>query len=180
MVREKRSRMATPTGRPNGRPPKPTEIKRALGNPGHRPLPEAPSVGEGLEAANGIPQAPVLGKDGLELWNHVWTAGKKWLSPTSDLSIIVMLCQAQDEAEQIRRALAVGEIRRYYVLPNGQQVSHPLVNQLKDLRSQITAWLSALGFSPTDRARLGLAEIRQVDVLDELERRRVERKKIAN
>jgi P27 family predicted phage terminase small subunit len=168
--------MVSPTGRPNGRPSKPTEIKRALGNPGHRQLPDAPTVGEGLEAVRDIPEAPTLGNDGLELWNQLWTAGKKWLSPQSDLSIIVMLCQAQDEAEQIRRALAVGEIRRFYVLPNGQQVTHPLVNQLKDLRTQMTAWLSALGFSPTDRARLGLAEVRQVDVLDELERRRSERR----
>jgi P27 family predicted phage terminase small subunit len=163
------------TGRPNGRPPKPTEVKRILGNPGKRPLPEAPTVGEGLPAADRIPQAPALGQDGLALWNQVWSAGQKWLSTTSDYSMTVMLCQAHDEAEQIRRALAVGEIRRFYVLPNGQQVTHPMVNQLKDLRTQITAWLSSLGFSPTDRARLGLTEVRQTDALDELERRRSER-----
>ena len=165
------------TGRPNGRPPKPTEVKRMLGNPGKRSLPDAPAVGEGLPAADKIPTAPPLGKDGLSLWDQVWSAGQKWLSTTSDFSMIVMLCQAQDEAEQIRRALAVGEIRRFYVLPNGQQVTHPMVNQLKDLRTQITAWLSSLGFSPTDRARLGLTEVRQSDALDELERRRSERLK---
>ena len=165
------------TGRPNGRPPKPTEVKRLLGNPGKRPLPEAPMVGEGLPAADHIPAPPPLGQDGLELWGLVWSAGQKWLSVTSDYSMAVMLCQAHDEAEQIRRALAVGEIRRFYVLPNGQQVTHPIVNQLKDLRTQITAWLSSLGFSPTDRARLGLSEVRQTDALDELERRRAERLK---
>jgi phage terminase small subunit len=91
------------------------------------------------------------------------------------MAMIVMMCQAQDEAEDIRRAMRVGDIPRYYVLANGQQVTHPLVNQLKDLRTQITGWLAALGFSPTDRARLGLTEVRQSDALDELERRRQDR-----
>lgn len=165
------------TGRPNGRPPKPTEVKRMLGNPGKRPLPDAPDVGEGLPSASTIPTPPPLGKDGIGLWDQVWSAGQKWLSPKSDYSMTLMLCQAHDEAEQIRRALAVGEVRRFYVLPNGQQVTHPMVNQLKDLRTQITAWLSSLGFSPTDRARLGLTEVRENDALDELERRRTERMK---
>jgi P27 family predicted phage terminase small subunit len=111
------------------------------------------------------------------MWETVWTAGKKWLSPDSDRSMIVMLCQAQDESEEIRRAMQVGDIRRFYVLANGQQVTHPLVNQLKDLRTQMTGWLAALGFSPTDRARLGLTEVRQSESLDELQRRRDERAK---
>lgn len=169
---------STPTGRPNGRPPKPTEQKRAIGNPGHRPLPEAPKVGEGLRAAETIPTPPSLGLDGVELWNEIWTAGKGWLSPEADQHFVVMLCQAQDEASILRRSLDLGEVKRFYVLPNGQQVTHPYVKQLQDLRVQMTGWLSSLGFSPTDRARLGLAEVRPTDALDELERRRNERKRV--
>jgi hypothetical protein len=90
-----------------------------------------------------------------------------------------MLCQAQDESEEIRRVLAIGEEKRYYVLSNGQQVTSPLVKQLKELRVQMTGWLAALGYSPTDRARLGVGEVRQTDALDELERRRQERRKKA-
>lgn len=167
--------MAT-TGRPVGRPPKPTEVKRALGNPGKRPLPDAPTPGQGLPAVTSIPPAPPLGFDGLELWNRIWTTGKAWLSPQADYPLVVMLCQAQDEAEEIRRVLAVGEEKRFYVLSNGQQVTSPLVKQLKELRVQITGWLAALGLSPTDRARLGLGEVRPADALDELERRRQERR----
>jgi P27 family predicted phage terminase small subunit len=166
--------MAT-TGRPTGRPPKPTEIKRALGNPGHRALPDAPGPGEGLDPARNIPEPPTLGQDGLELWNTIWTAGQKWLSPEADTPMIYMLCQAKDESEEIRRAMSIGDIKRFYILGNGQQVTHPLVNQLKDLRLQMTGWLAALGFSPTDRARLGLTEVRDSAALDELQRRREER-----
>lgn len=170
--------MAT-TGRPVGRPPKPTEVKRALGNPGKRPLPDAPTPGTGLPAVTSVPTPPPLGYDGLELWNRVWSNGKAWLSPQVDYPLVAMLCQAQDEAEEIRRVLAVGEEKRYYVLPNGQQVTSPLVKQLKELRVQITGWLAALGLSPTDRARLGIGEVRHEDALDELERRRRERR-VAN
>lgn len=164
------------TGRPNGRPPKPVEVKRATGNPGHRPLPPAPSYSAALATDALVPTPPPLGEDGREMWFHVWSAGKSWLSPDSDYTIVTLLCQAQDEMQEIRRALSLGEVPRFYVLSNGQHVTHPLVNQLKDLRTQTTAWLAALGFSPSDRARLGLAEVRIRDELDELQRRREERR----
>lgn len=163
------------TGRPTGRPSKPVEQKRAAGNPGQRALPVAPLPGEGLSSAGDIPLPPPLGVDGVELWAHVWDAGKSWLSPDSDRTIITLLCQAQDEAEEIRQLIQSGEVSRYYVTSNGQMVTHPLVTQLANLRTQMTAWLAAIGFSPSDRSRLGLAEVRVRNELDELERRRAER-----
>lgn len=163
------------TGRPQGRPPKPVEQKRALGNPGKRTLPNAPTPGSGLPAVSDLPPAPPLGIDGTDLWNQIWSAGRTWLSPSSDQQIVKMLCQALDEHEHMRRALSIGEVPRFYALPNGSYVSHPYVSQIKECRAQMTAWLSALGFSPTDRARLGVGEVRQIDALDELEMRRRER-----
>lgn len=163
------------TGRPSGRPAKPLEVKRALGNPGQRVLPDAPGLGEGLAGVDALPSVPVLGVDGEILWAHVWQAGKSWLSPDSDQTIITLLCQAQDEHEEIRRLLWSGEIERYYTTANGQMVTHPLVTQLANLRTQMTAWLAALGFSPADRSRLGLAEVRVRDEMDELMKRRNDR-----
>ena len=163
------------TGRPSGRPAKPLEVKRALGNPGQRPLPDAPLPGEGLEGVSTIPTAPELGEAGLELWYHVWTAGRTWLAPESDRTIVTLLCQAQDEAAEIRDIIASGQEPRFYTTANGQMVTHPLVTQLANLRTQMTAWLAAIGFSPADRSRLGLAEVRVRDELDELQRRRNER-----
>lgn len=168
------------TGRPKGRPAKPTEQHRALGNPSHKALPNAPMPGQGLPAASDVPTAPALGVDGLELWVQVWSAGRSWLSPESDYEIVTMLCHAKDESEECRRLLSIGEVPRYYILPNGSYVTHPVVTQLKDLRTQMTSWLAALGFSPADRARLGVGEVRQGDVLDELEKRRNERRAVAN
>jgi hypothetical protein len=62
-----------------------------------------------------------------------------------------------------------------YVHANGSPVTTPWVTQLKELRVQMTAWLAAIGFSPADRARLGLAEVRVRDELDDLKKRRDER-----
>jgi P27 family predicted phage terminase small subunit len=86
-----------------------------------------------------------------------------------------MLCEAHDEHEEIRRQLSTGVVDRYYTTANGQMVTHPLVTQLANLRQQMTAWMAAIGFSPADRSRLGLAEVRVRDELDDLAKKRVER-----
>lgn len=161
------------TGRPVGRPAKPVEQHRLAGNPSKKQLPDAPLPGQGLQGAQGVPVPPPLGEAGLALWNHVWQAGRSWLSPASDVTIVTLLCEAQDDYALIRDLLNTGTEPRYYVTANGQVVTHPLVVQLQNLRSQMTAWLSAIGFSPSDRSRLGLAEVRVRDDLDELSQRRV-------
>lgn len=164
------------TGRPNGRPPKPVERHRAAGT--GRNLPDAPGPGEGLtgQPASSLPNPPKsLGTRGLELWDHVWTAGRSWLSPESDRTIVTMLCNAFDEHEDIREKLNSGEYARVYVHANGSPVTTPWVTQLKELRAQLTTWLSQIGFSPSDRSRLGLAEVRVRDELDELSQKRAVR-----
>ncbi|CAB4152650.1 sm_term_P27, putative phage terminase, small subunit, P27 family [uncultured Caudovirales phage] len=167
--------MAT-TGRPMGRPAKPVEAQRALGNPGHKPLPAAPMPGQGIEGLSGIPTPPMtLLEPGIELWNHTWEAGRQWLAPAADRTTITLLCEAFDEYSEIRKAFATGLAERTYVTSNGSIVTHPYIGQMKELRVQMTAWLSSLGFSPADRARLGLSEVRVRDELDDLQRRRQER-----
>lgn len=163
------------TGRPSGRPAKPIEQHRLAGNPSKKQLPDAPAPGEGLAGVHGVPAAPELGEAGLALWEHVWVAGRTWLSPESDRTIVTLLCEAQDDYALIRDGINSGEIDRFYITANGQMVTHPLVVQLQQLRTQMTAWLAAIGFSPADRSRLGLAEVRVRDELDELLSRRVRR-----
>ena len=164
------------TGRPAGRPAKPVEVHRATGNPSKKVLPPAPMPGQGLVSTVGIPTPPDdLFDDGLSLWNYIWEAGRTWLSPDSDYLIVRRLCEAEDEYQQIRRAIWDGTIRRYYEVANGQLVSHPIVGQYEKLRVQMTAWMAAIGFSPSDRARLGLAEVRVRNELDELAERRANR-----
>lgn len=161
------------TGRPKGQPAIPLERRRATGQVND--LPDAPLPGEGLTGGE-VPNAPeTLNEHGLALWEHVWNAGKQWLAVESDRTIISLLCHAHQEAEELRLGLENGTHQRVYVHANGSPVTTPWVTQLKELRVQMTAWLAAIGFSPSDRSRLGLAEVRVRDELDDLKRRRDDR-----
>ncbi len=171
--------MATRTGRPNGRPPKPTERKRAAGNPGKRAMPAAPGHGEGLDAvpSQAVPRAPEkLGPTGRAWWRKIWAGGRSWLSPDVDGLIIEQLCRALDEAAALRRGIEAGEIPRWTESATGRYFTHPSVKRLEALDAQIMAKASDLGFTPAARARLGLAEVRVRDELDELGRKRDERR----
>jgi P27 family predicted phage terminase small subunit len=160
------------TGRPTGRPPKPAERHRTAGT--GRDLPPAPFAGEGLVGGI-VPDPPeTLGDKGLEMWNHVWVAGKSWLAIESDRTIVTLLCHAFDEHEDLRIGLSDGTYQRVYIHANGSPVTTPYVTQLKELRTQMTSWLSAIGFTPADRSRLGLAEVRVRDEIDELKQKREE------
>lgn len=148
-----------------GRPPVPTELKRARGNPGKRSL---PAVGEvvPLARADG-PVEPIreLGPTGRLLWDRLWTAGLRWISPTTDLELMQMLCETLDE----RNAL------RIHVLRQGAAATPKDRGALRQIDRQLLEMLSLLGFTPTDRARLGLAEVIAETKLQELRRGRERR-----
>lgn len=156
---------------PAGRPPTPTERKRRTGNPGKRNLPE-PVVH--LAAVASIPAAPAtLGEAGVKAWERLWTAGQAWLSPTTDLDVLTRLCEAHDEREAMRDQVAQDG---YMVTGSmGQLRAHPLLSEIRALESQMTKWESLCGFTPTDRARLGYAEIKRASKLDDLIARRQQR-----
>ena len=78
------------------------------------------------------------------------------------------------ERNRVRAWLGADVNNRWYTTANGQTVSHPAVKQIEQMNAQITAWLSMLGFSPSDRARLGLAEIRVANELDAFRQRKTQ------
>ena len=142
-----------------GRPPKPVEQKRLLGNPGRRPLPDVAEVAV-IAGASSVPEpARSLGSDGFTMWHRVWSAGIPWLSPHTDVELLLILCESVDE----RTAL----LER--VLSSGDNSDR---RALRALNSEISSALSLLGFTPTDRTRLGLAEVKRESRLEELQRRR--------
>ncbi|WP_371646482.1 phage terminase small subunit P27 family [Streptomyces mirabilis] len=153
---------------PAGRPPTPTERKRRTGNPGKRNLPE-PVVH--LAAVADIPAPPdTLGETGERAWGRLWTAGQAWLSPATDLDLLTRLCEAHDEREAMRDQVAQDG---YMVTGSmGQMRAHPLLSEIRALESQMTKWESLCGFTPTDRARLGYAEVKRASKLEELVARR--------
>lgn len=139
---------------PTGRPPKPTERKRKTGNPGKRKLPDLAAV-TSLPPQMGTPEPPrPLGAAGEAMWERVWARGRAWMAE-SDADLLLLTCEQMDERQQLRlKVLRDGDWRER--------------SGLRALDKQIQDALSMLGFTPADRARLGLAEVKARSVLEEL------------
>lgn len=138
-----------------GRPPKPTELKRIQGNPGKRALPKETEMIL-LPAADTIPtpSRPLL-KYGQEMWDRIWNMGNSWISPTTDIELVLMTAEMVDERWNLRVKVMGSEDPK-------------MRRGLRELDKMIVSNLSLLGFSPTDRMRLGVAEVKKQSKLEEL------------
>ena len=136
-------------------PTKPNERKRKIGNPGRRPLPDLKNVIT-LPMADATPEPPrPLGQEGMKLWNRIWDSGRTWISPTSDIELVTILCESMDERTLLRLTVLRGTDWRDRVA-------------LRTLEGQLVSILSALGLNPTDRSRLGVAEVKARGALEDL------------
>lgn len=147
-----------------GRPPKPTELKRLLGNPGQRPLPDLNNITH-LPMAREIPTPPdTLGETGIKLWNRAWGMAVTWLSPVSDIDAIsnaAFLADASEAARNKYMATLESNDGRAFVAIN----------------KAYTDALASLGFDPIARSRLGVAEVKAATSIDKLLERRHNRAK---
>jgi hypothetical protein len=148
---------------PRGRPPKPIEQKRLAGNVGKRPLPDN-TIKLVQEVAELIEPPRPLGATGREFWDRIWGMAYTWLSPESDMELLMITSELIDE----RWSLRVNVFR------DGRPEDR---KALRNLDKQLVANLSLLGFSPTDRSRLGIAEVKRQTKLEELRSRIDESKK---
>lgn len=147
-----------------GRPPKPVELKRATGNPGKRKLPEL-AVVTPLPMAEEIPAFPEnLGEAGKELWTRAWAQAITWLSPHSDMNAI-------ENAARLADTLAVARNKYHNTFEAAD------LRALVQINKAYTDSLSALGFDPVSRSKLGVAEVKRVSALDQLLAKRENRSK---
>jgi hypothetical protein len=149
---------------PAGRPAKPTEIKRKLGNPGKRALPDT-SVVQYLEPVVSVPDPsrPLL-KYGREFWDKVWGSGLSWISANTDAELLLMTCELVDERWNLRvRVMQSNDWRER--------------RALRELDDRIIRNLSLLGFTPADRSKLGVAEVKAISKMEALKRRQDARNK---
>lgn len=143
-----------------GRPPKPLEQKRRTGrtpstDSGGRKLPE-PSEVVTLPMAGDVPDPPGdLELDGRRLWGRAWASAITWLSPHSDMESVENACRLADDLSLARRIYRTTR----------DPADLRMVLQAQKLMAEA---LSSLGFDPSARSRLGLAEVRRVSKLDEL------------
>jgi len=147
---------------PAGRPSKPIEQKRLLGNPGKRAMPDENSVVL-MQQVEQTPEPPrPLLKYGQDLWDRIWGMAATWVSDTSDLELLTMTCEMVDERWNLRVKVM-------------QSDDAAMRRGLRELDRQIVSNLSLLGFTPSDRSRLGVAEVKAKSKLEELMDRRASR-----
>ena len=94
------------------------------------------------------------------------------MSELHDTPLMTRLCKNFDKIAELELWLGEDVERRWYTSPNGQVVTHPAVKQIEQMDAQNTAWMSLMGFTPSDRARLGLQEIRVANELDQYRQRK--------
>lgn len=79
---------------------------------------------------------------GRQMWNRFWTAGAAWLKE-DDKELLMMVCEQEDERAVLRQMV--------FKDANDWRAR----TGLRQLEKSITDNLSLLGFTPTDRARIG-------------------------
>lgn len=133
-------------------PGKPAEVKRQIGSRHYKPEPTIE-----IEQVDKAPE-PLrrLDESGLMLWGRVWAMGQTWISARTDVELLQMTCEMLDERDVLRE----------YVFENPDAWHER--KALRDLERLIVSNLSLLGFTPTDRSKLGVAEVKKQSKLEEL------------
>lgn len=151
-----------------GRLPEPIERQRSKARgdgrrPGKREIVKAQYT---IVKRADAPQMPRgLKTRGKREWLKIWASGP-WLNPEHDYAWVEQIARAYDDIDVFRRRIEEdGLVVRGSL---GQPVAHPLVAEVRKCEQTIRTCLSVLGFSPTDRARLGLAEIKRETALQDL------------
>lgn len=114
-----------------------------------------------------IPPMPRgLGARGKVEWRKIWTAGRAWLRDDQDYHWVEMIARAYSDIEGFREQIEKDGL--VVTGWNGQLAAHPLIKAIREEEQTIQKCLSILGFSPTDRARLGLAEAKAQNAVLEM------------
>jgi phage terminase small subunit len=135
------------------RPPKPIEQKRKVGrtpntDSGGRPLPSRANLAVIPAAEPALQELPPA-----SAMERILSDGVEWLGST-DVPALAMLREALEERAGVRERAMAG--------------SSEARKELRELDKQILSQLSALGFDPTARARLGVAEVKRASALESL------------
>jgi len=109
-----------------------------------------------LPSADGMPDFPSdLDDAGKDLWWRIWQDGITWISPKTDLQAAEEACRAADDLATARR--------RYRATTDPKDAG-----AVVSLGKRLDDALSMLGFNPTARSRLGVAEVKRASALQTL------------
>ena len=131
---------------PRGRPPKPIEQHRRTGT-----FNAAKHNRGALVAVEPIDVAPHE-RPPSDLFAEIVDAGRAWFAKTDSVQLAMLRESLEERARLVPVAESSTEARK----------------QLRELNREIADWLTALGFNPTARARLGLAEVKAASTLEKM------------
>lgn len=147
-----------------GRPTQPIELKRLKGTLRADRLPSSESLIT-LTNSQSEPTPQVdLGELGSAFWSKAWAI--PWLSQSSDYWLVLITAQALDERDQVKLALAE--------CPTDRRMRATL----RELDKQVINSYSLLGFTPSDRSRLGVAEVKKESKLEQLMAKRIQHQEL--
>ena len=142
------------TGRPAGRPAKPTESKTAEVSKGK--LSTSMHSDDSLEAPTFPPTVPKRAFL-VSLWERMWRASGTHLNTEQDYFYAVMILENYGEIYRMKDYLKKNG-DRLEINGGTNLIIDPYVKQINELQTKNTSLFAAFGFSPADRARLGLNE----------------------
>ena len=132
----------------NGR--KPIERKLRIGAPNRlKPIAVVPANIVALPMSHVPEPHRVLSDRSQKLWAQVWTSGAGWLKQNMDTELVLMLCEATDERQTLRRRLVA----------NPDAWRDRLA--LRQVDAQVIKLLDKIGFTPSERALFGTGETAQ-------------------
>lgn len=157
-----------------GNPAVPLEIKEKRGTLRKDRIPGG-EVDFELEAVDDVPPPGTLRAAGAAEWRASISACP-WLAP-SDLAALRIQCELIDRREIIIQQLfgmgAAGKpVDLLLETTTGYAYSNPLLVSLLKVEAELARWTSLLGKTPSDRSRLGLAQVKTKSKLDELANRK--------
>jgi hypothetical protein len=144
-----------------GNPSKPAELKLMQGNPGKRAMRLNDAIAP-LDYGYVEPIRP-LGVVGKQFWDSVFGAGELWISIKTDTQLVQMACELLDRREKLREVWETNPTDR------------PTNMSLLETEKQIINAFSLMGFSPSDRTRLGLVSAKTKSKLEELLAKKAEK-----
>lgn len=141
---------------------KPTELKRALGNPGKRKLPDQGKV---IVLPQSSSQPPThLTKDQQAKWSEMRRLAP-WIAVTDEpllTSLVEKMTRQKELAKEMKKSAFVLYTDKGYAYAN------PLFGMLSTIETEIFKLLCQLGLTPVDRSKMGVAEVKARTKLEEI------------
>lgn len=145
-----------------GPQPKPNEVKRLLGNPGRRKLPDQGKVIV-LPQIQGEPPAH-LSKVQKAKWSELRKLAP-WIAVTDEhllTSLVEKMTRQKELAKEMKKSAFVLYTDKGYAYAN------PLFGMLSTIETEIFKLLCQLGLTPVDRSKMGVAEVKARTKLEEI------------